>query len=141
MNKFVSTVGCFAALGSLLSGLLVFLHYYPNLGETYLCNGTFLRNCNLVNQSSYSTLFGFPIAAYGLFFYLVIWWTMLVADYAQGSYGLVGFTLLFPLIVFALLFVLILVLFLIKLPQFSPLYSLSYSFSFTLLVLFLFCLI
>ena len=119
MNKFVSTVGCFAALGSLLSGLLVFLHYYPNLGETYLCNGTFLGNCNLVNQSSYSTLFGFPIGAYGLFFYLVIWWTMLVADYAQGSYALVGFTLLFPLIVLALLVDLVLVLLLIKLRQFA----------------------
>jgi uncharacterized membrane protein len=99
MNKFVSPVSCLTALGSLLSGLLVFLHYYPDLGESYLCNGTFLGNCNPVNESTYSTLFGFPIAAYGLFFYLVIWWTMLIADYAQGSYLSAGFTLLFPLIV------------------------------------------
>jgi hypothetical protein len=56
MNKFVSPVSCLAALGSLLSGLLVFLHYYPDLGESYLCNGTFLGNCNPVNKSTYSTL-------------------------------------------------------------------------------------
>ena len=122
MNKFISRVSCLAALGSLLSALLVFLHYYPDLAETYLCSGTFLGNCNSVNESSYSTLLGFPIAAYGLFFYLVIWWTMLVADYAQGSYGLVGFTLLFPLIVFALLVDLILVLLLIKLRQWTASY-------------------
>ncbi len=138
MNKFISRVSCLAALGSLLSGLLVFLHYYPDLAETYLCNGTFLGNCNPVNESSYSTLLGFPIAAYGLFFYLVIWWTMLVADYAQGSYGLVGFTLLFPLIVFALLVDLILVLLLIKLRQFCALCFLTYAIDFTLLVVFLF---
>src|SRR5260370_38805534 len=101
MNKFVSPVICLAALGSLLSGLLVFLHFYPDVGETYLCNGTFLGNCYTINESSYSTLFGFPIAAYGLLFYLIIWWTILVADYAKGSYGLVAFTLLFPLVVLA----------------------------------------
>ena len=138
MNKFVSPVSCLAALGSLLSGLLVFLHYYPDLGETYLCNGTFLGNCNPVHQSSYSALFGFPIAAYGLFFYLVIWWTMLVADYAQGSYGLVGFTLLFPLIVLALLVDLVLILLLIQLRQFCSLCFLTYAINVSLLVVFLF---
>src|SRR5260370_2701256 len=138
MNKFLSPVSCLAALGSLLSGLLVFLHYYPDLGETYLCNGTFLGNCNPVHESSYSALFGFPIAAYGLFFYLVIWWTMLVADYAQGSYGLVGFTLLFPLIVLALFVDLVLVLLLIKLRQFCSLCFLTYAINLSLLVVFLF---
>lgn len=138
MNKFVSPVSCLAALGSLLSGLLVFLHYYPDLGESYLCNGTFFGNCNPVNESTYSTLFGFPIAAYGLFFYLVIWWTMLIADYAQGSYVPMGFTLLFPLIVLALLVDLVLVLFLIKLRQFCSLCFLTYAINLSLLVVFLF---
>jgi protein-disulfide isomerase/uncharacterized membrane protein len=138
MNKFVSLVSCLAALGSLLSGLLVFLHYYPDLGQTYLCDGTFLGNCNPVNESSYSTLFGFPIAAYGLFFYLVIWWTMLVADYAGGSYGLVAFTLLFPLIVLALSVDLVLVFLLIKLRQFCSLCLLTYAINLSLLVVFLF---
>jgi hypothetical protein len=83
-------------------------------------------------------LFGFPIASYGLFFYLVIWWTMLIADYAQGSYVPVGFTLLFPLIVLALLVDLVLVLFLIKLRQFCSLCFLTYAINLSLLVVFLF---
>jgi len=138
MTKFVSPVSCLAALGSLLSGLLVLLHYYRDLGETYLCNGTLFGNCNPVNESSYSTLFGFPIAAYGLLFYLVIWWTMLVADYAQGSYCLVGFTLLFPIIVLALLVDLVLVVLLIKLRQFCSLCFLTYAINLSLLIVFLF---
>jgi protein-disulfide isomerase/uncharacterized membrane protein len=138
MNKFVSPVSCLAALGSLLSGLLVLLHFYPDVGETYLCNGTFFGNCYAVNESSYSTLFGFPIAAYGLFFYLVIWWTMLVADYAKGSYGLMAFILLFPLIVLALLVDLVLVLLLIKLRQFCSLCSVTCAINLSLLVVFFF---
>ena len=81
---------------------------------------------------------GFPIAAYGLFFYLVIWWTMLIADYAQGSYVPVGFTLLFPLIVLALLVDLVLVLLLIKLRQFCSLCFFTYAINLSLLVVFLF---
>ena len=138
MNKFVSSVSCLAALGSLLSGLLVFLHYYPDISHTYLCHGTFLGDCDEVNESSYATLFGFPIAAYGLFFYLVIWSTMLVADYAQGSYGLVGFTLLFPQIILALLVDLVLLLLLIKIRLFCFLCFLTYTINLSLLVVFLF---
>ncbi len=61
-----------------------------------------------------------------------------MADYAQGSYALVGFTLLFPLIVLALLVDLVLVLLLIKLRQFCPLCFLTYAINLTLFVVFLF---
>jgi uncharacterized membrane protein len=98
----------------------------------------FWGNCHAVNESSYSALFRFPIAAYGLFFYLVIWWTILVADYAQGPCGLVAFILLFPLIVLALLVDLFLVLLLIELRQFFSLCAITYAINLSLLVVFLF---
>jgi uncharacterized membrane protein len=137
MDRFVSPVSYLAAFGGLMSGPLVFLHYCPDLGGNYLCNGTFLGSYNAINESSYSTLFGFPIAAYGLFFYLVIWWTMLVADYTEGSYSLAAFTLLGPLIVLAFVVDLVLVVLLIKLRQFCFLYFVTYAINLSLFLVFL----
>ena len=138
IDKFASATSYLAALGSLLSGLLVFLHYYPDLSQTYLCNGTFFGNCNAVNQSAYANFFGYPIAAYGLLFYLVIWCTTLVADYAQGSYRIVSLMLLFPLIALSLLTDLGLALLLIKIRLFCFLCFLTYVINVSLLVVFFF---
>jgi protein-disulfide isomerase/uncharacterized membrane protein len=138
VNKFASATSYLSALGSLLSGLLVFLHYYPDLSQAGLCSQIFLGNCHAVNQSEYATLLGFPIAAYGLLFYLVIWCTTLLADYAQALYELVSFTFLFPLIALSLVVDLALVLVLLKIQLFCFLCFLTYGINLALFLMVLF---
>jgi protein-disulfide isomerase len=137
MNRFTSTIIGLAALGALLCGLLVFLHYYPSLSTRYFCSGTILGNCSTASGSSYAMVFGLPLPAYGLFFYLVVWCTMVFADIARGPYRTLAFLLLFPLVIFAVVLDLPLLFLLIKLRLFCFLCILSYGINLSLLATFL----
>jgi len=53
-------------LGLLDSAYLTYIHYAP---EQLTCS--IKRGCDIVNLSKYATLWGIPVAAYGIFFYLV----------------------------------------------------------------------
>lgn len=69
------TIIILAILGLGLSYLALEQHvlYVHGLeaGESF-CNINELFNCEAVNASEWSTIFGFPIASYGLFFYSVL---------------------------------------------------------------------
>ncbi len=57
-----------AVLGLLVSVYLTLYHY---AGIPLLCSESGIINCNNVLNSSYSILFGVPIAVYGIVFFVV----------------------------------------------------------------------
>jgi len=64
-----------AIIGAIFSGYLFINHYLETSGNSILfqlCTISDSFNCDKVNKSHYSVFMGFPIAGYGLFYYLFI---------------------------------------------------------------------
>ena len=57
-------------LGLATSLYLVYNHYYPHL-QGGICDITAAVSCTIVNSGIYSTIFGIPVAMYGVFWFLV----------------------------------------------------------------------
>jgi protein-disulfide isomerase/uncharacterized membrane protein len=72
-----------AAIGAALAGALTYQHYYP-AGGAALCGGSAAADCGAVGEWRYAAVLGVPLAAYGLFMYLFVLFTALVADHAGG---------------------------------------------------------
>jgi len=53
-----------------LSAFLLYLHFKPE--ETDFCNLAAKLNCDVVNKSIYSEIFGVPVALLGLIAYIII---------------------------------------------------------------------
>ena len=118
MKKFIYLILLLSILGTVLSGVLVFQHYYPDSDFTTLSCGDSLENsCITVSQSDYSKLFGIPLATYGLLFYLTIIFILLIADYAEASYYKISSFLLLPLITLSLIIDLVLAGLLVKIGE------------------------
>src|SRR5437762_1887187 len=50
----------------------VSLHHHFTMSKTSFCNFSESFNCDLVNRSTYSTVFGVPVALIGILGYLLI---------------------------------------------------------------------
>jgi len=64
-----------AIVGAIFSGYLFINHYLEISGDSILfqlCTISDSFDCSRVNKSHYSVFMGFPIAGYGLFYYLFI---------------------------------------------------------------------
>jgi len=86
MKKCMYAITIISAAGSLVSGMLLLNHYYPDSGFQLLCGGGFENSCLALSISGYSTVFGIPIASWGLLFYLAVLFASLIADYAGVDY-------------------------------------------------------
>ena len=85
--------------GVLLSGVLLYQHYFPEFEMGFLsCSKGFTNPCIAVGQSKYSIIFGLPVASYGLLYFILITFLVLVADYAQDKYYKILCGIVFPLI-------------------------------------------
>ena len=97
-----------ALFGALISIYLVYHHVNIvggyNLGQS-LCNVSTSFNCDDVAKSKYSSVFGIPVASFGLFFFLLL-------AYFNSKLNLVSFSVLLGLIPSA--FLLFLSIFIIK---------------------------
>ena len=60
----------FGALASIVCTYLLYLHFQP--GASSFCNISSTLNCDTVNKSEYSVLFGIPVALLGLGYYIAI---------------------------------------------------------------------
>jgi protein-disulfide isomerase/uncharacterized membrane protein len=97
MKRYLYILIFLALAGAALSALLTAGYYYPSLHGTLIaCGGGLADPCFTVSRSEYGTLFGMPVAAYGLFYYLFVIFTLLVADYAAGNYHLYAAALMLP---------------------------------------------
>jgi len=93
MKKYIYSLLILAIAGSILSGILFMQHYFPDNQFALLMCG---ENCASVSLSDYSALFGIPVAAFGLLFYLTAAFIILIADYAKGEYPDTVMALLLP---------------------------------------------
>lgn len=87
MKRFIYAMLLLSLAGAGLSLLMLVDHFYPDThARFFTCGGGLVDSCFAVSQSAYSSLLGIPIASLGLFFYLLIAFSILVADYAGGRY-------------------------------------------------------
>jgi protein-disulfide isomerase/uncharacterized membrane protein len=104
MKKFIYPLLALAIAGAVLSGLLLIQHYYPEVKFGIISCGEGINNpCQSLAQSGYATLFKIPIAAYGLLWYLLAMFILLIADYAEGRYHAYALALILPLSAVAVL--------------------------------------
>lgn len=98
MKKYVYMILALSIAGAVLSGILLLQHYYPDVKMGILsCGGGIVNPCLTLSQSGFSTLFRMPIAAYGLLWYLLAMFMVLIADYAGGRYYAWCLAILLPL--------------------------------------------
>ena len=87
MKKYFYSILGLSILGAIISGVLLIQHYLPNANFGVLsCDDTAISSCASVSQSPYSELFGIPVAAFGLLFYLFFIFFALICDYAGDIY-------------------------------------------------------
>lgn len=102
-KRYCAIISALAFIGAAVAGYLTYFHYYPAAEAGFvLCGGEFAGNCDALSQWEYATIFGLPVAAYGLFLFLMILFTVLVADYAGGAYYVYSLTIILPLLAVAL---------------------------------------
>ena len=98
MKKFTYPLLALAILGAIISGILLIQHYYPAAKIGIIsCGQGIINPCLSLAQSGYATLFTIPVAAYGLLWYLIALFILLIADYAEGRYHAYALALLLPL--------------------------------------------
>jgi protein-disulfide isomerase/uncharacterized membrane protein len=86
MKKFTYPILLLAAAGTFFSVLLLLEHYNPDVNLGFLsCSTTIENPCIAVSSSPWAELFGIPTAALGIFFYLFIFFTVLIAEDARGD--------------------------------------------------------
>lgn len=87
MKHFMYTAIFLTALGAALSAVLLFQFYFPDVNMGLLtCGDGLVDPCRAVSSSDFGSFLGIPLAAYGLFLYLVFLFSLLIADYANGPY-------------------------------------------------------
>jgi uncharacterized membrane protein len=98
MKKITYPLLALAIAGAVLSGLLLIQHYYPEAKLGFIsCGEGIINPCLTLAQSGYATLFTIPVAAYGLLWYLLALFILLIADYAEGRYHAYALALILPL--------------------------------------------
>jgi uncharacterized membrane protein len=71
--KQLSIIRWLSVLGLMVCVYLIYLHYKPN--EHAFCNINDYFNCDIVNKSEYSVLFGIPVSILGALAYVAIFAT------------------------------------------------------------------
>jgi protein-disulfide isomerase/uncharacterized membrane protein len=103
MKKFTYPLLAMAVVGAIISGILLIQHYYPAARIGIIsCGQGIINPCLSLAQSGYATLFTIPVAAYGLLWYLIALFVLLIADYAGGRYYAYALALLLPLSLIAI---------------------------------------
>jgi protein-disulfide isomerase/uncharacterized membrane protein len=102
MKKYVYLILALSITGAVLSGLLLLQHYYPDARIGIIsCGDGLINPCLTLSQSPWSALFRIPIAAYGLFWFLLAMFIVLIADYAGGRYHAWCLAVILPLAAFS----------------------------------------
>lgn len=113
--------------GVMLSGVLLYQHFFPDFELGFLsCGKGFTNSCIAVGQSKYSTISGIPVAAFGLLYFIMISFLILVADYAQDKYYKILCGTIFPLVIAGLFCDLILGIIMLKIGELCTLCVLTY---------------
>ncbi len=127
MKKYINSMLLLSVAGVLISGLLLYQHYFPDFEMGFLsCGKGFSNPCIAVGQSGYSMIFGLPVAAFGLLYFILITFLILIADYAQDKYYKVLCGFIFPLVLAGLISDVILGVLMIKIGEICSLCIMTY---------------
>ncbi|NMB64657.1 MAG: thioredoxin domain-containing protein [Spirochaetes bacterium] len=99
---FAMIITCVVALIDSL--YLLYVHYFPLVPDAplfALCTAGTMFDCNAVNTSAYAVLFGLPLSAWGLAFY-IFFITILMVYYTYSRHFIIEFSMLW-LTLFAVL--------------------------------------
>ncbi|HLD39724.1 MAG TPA: vitamin K epoxide reductase family protein [Candidatus Nanoarchaeia archaeon] len=69
-KHFTIAILILSIMGLITSSYLTYNHYYPSLDGS-VCDITASISCTVVNSGIYSTIFGIPVAIYGLIWFIV----------------------------------------------------------------------
>ncbi len=127
MKKYINSMLLLSVAGVVISGVLLYQHYFPDFEMGFIsCGKGFSNPCITVGQSKYSILFGLPVAAYGLLYFILISFLILVADYAQDKFYKILCGIIFPLIIIGLVSDVALGILMIKIGEICQLCILTY---------------
>jgi len=101
-KKGLKIIALMAVLAMIVSGYLVYLHYKPEASS--FCDISATLNCDVVNKSIYSELFGLPVSGLGLLVFLGIFILALIGI-KDKKFDLFGVKVNSDLIVKGLLFI------------------------------------
>ncbi|HRX46960.1 MAG TPA: vitamin K epoxide reductase family protein [Spirochaetota bacterium] len=136
MRKYFNLMLLLSFAGAILSGILLYQHYYPEMELGFLsCGRGFSNPCIAVGQSPYASIFGIPIAAFGIFYFTLITFLMLIADYAEEYYYHIFMGLIFPVVITGTVADIVLGLLMIKIGEICTLCLWTYIINILLLLL------
>ena len=138
MRKYFNIMLLLSFAGAILSGILLYQHYYPEMELGYLsCGKGFSNPCIAVGQSPYASILGIPLAAFGIFYFTLITFIMLIADYAEDYYYHIFMGMIFPIVIAGTVSDIVLGILMIKIGEICTLCLWTYIIN-ILLVVFLF---
>lgn len=136
MKKYINSMILLSATGVIISGILLYQHYFPELELGFIsCGNGFSNPCITVGQSKYSMLFGVPVAAYGLLYFIFITFLVLIADYASDKYYKILCGVIFPLVIAGLAADLLLAVLMIKIGEICKLCVATYVINILLFII------
>jgi len=122
--------------GVVISGVLLYQHYFPDFEMGFItCGKGFSNPCITVGQSKYSILFGLPVASYGLLYFILMSFLILVADYAQDKFYKILCGIIFPLIIIGLVSDVVLGILMIKIGEICQLCIFTYVINIILFII------
>ncbi len=78
-QKYCSLTAGLAFIGAAVAGFLTYSYYFPGADAKFVvCGGEYAGNCDALNQWGYASIFGMPLAVYGLFMFLLILFTVVL---------------------------------------------------------------
>lgn len=135
MKKYLFISLLLAIAGAVFSGILTHQHFYDTSEvAAFFCGESFNNPCKALSMTEYSTLFGVPVAVYGMLFYSFIVITLLIADYAKGAYYRTAVAVILPLAGLALIGDIILFIIIIAIEIYCPLCITTYVINMALFI-------
>lgn len=132
MKKYIYAILGLGALGAILSSLLLLVHYYPQSALSAVsCSDSLPGSCSSISNLPFSSILGIPLAAYGLLYYLMICFIILIADYAGDIYNEFAAAIILPAAIFGAAFDIFLAGVLIYEGEFCSLCAATYAVNFS----------
>ena len=139
MKKYITPMLILSVSGAVISWLLLYQHYFPDLNLGFISCGSGLSNpCITVGQSKYSSIFGIPVAGFGVIYFMILTFLILVADYAQERYYKILCGIGFPLTAAGLIVNIILGILMIKIGQLCKLCAATYIINLAIFIILIF---
>ncbi|MCL1833705.1 MAG: thioredoxin domain-containing protein [Leptospirales bacterium] len=135
MKKYITPMLILSVAGVVISSLLLYQHYFPDFEIGFIsCRTNFSNPCIAVGQSVYSSIFGIPVASFGILYFMLLTFLILIADYARHKYYKILCGIGFPLVTIGLAADIVLGILMIKIGQLCTLCAASYIVNLAILI-------